>query len=166
MNIFKILLFVTIVLFVFSCKESVPEATIEKDGRLHLEAVVTNAAGTSWTDDGSTYLAAPFNVCEYMDMELLLLSDAVKKGKHVDVIPIGAIHIQEDEQQRYIMIGVPAEGGESIDIRSFGDLVTKHSSAKWIIEQYVLNRNGMGSAKLIGWKDESVVTNKLLNNNI
>ncbi len=153
------------ILLLWSCNEN--ESTSSDTTTFSILVKITSPAGASWASNGGQYLAAPFNVGTYKKLPILVLNDAIKKGKEISVIPIGVIKLREGKEINHYVIAVPKKvGKQTIDIDDFSDLVTVHSSAKWIIEQYLISRNGMGSASLVSWEDQDYVINKLLNNNI
>jgi len=130
------------------------------------EVTIDSPAGQSWTSGGDGYLPCPANVGMYRNMPVLVLCDAIDKGDNVNVEFLAALRLEEGGSKSHYLIAIPADPAErTMPVDDFSDLITSHSSAKWIVEQYMLNRNGLGQASLIGWEDKSYVINKLLNNN-
>jgi hypothetical protein len=50
-----------------------------------------------------------------------------------------------------------------IDADGFDEFSTVYSSAKWIVEQYLVNRKGSNVIKLKSWENEKTAINYLLN---
>lgn len=130
-----------------------------------VEVVVSHSAGDSWTNVNAPYLASPVNVAMLDGVPVLIFADRLKKGKAIKVTLLGAARLLEQGQKTTYMIAVPTKASEqTIAIKDFSDLVTAQSSAKWIVEQYLLSRNGMGSATLVSWEDQNYVLTKVLDN--
>jgi len=148
------------VLLHMSCGDSSgAKSGVQEDG---IEVTVSVPAGTSWTDIDSGYLPSPANIAYHKGSPVLILSDAISEGSDLRVKPIAVAQISEDSKVQHYVIAIPSEArARSMDVTTFSDFITKYSSAKWIVEQYLLSRNGMGSATLVSWEDDTYVTKKL-----
>jgi len=143
-----------------ACVERGSESTSTQESSVVV--TIGHEAGKSWTDGEVGYLASPVNAATYKQTTVLVLSDVIAKGKEVTVLPLGVAVLEEQGNTNHYVVAVPANHeDQSLMISSFEELITKYSSAKWIIEQYLLSRNGMGSAKLVTWHDQDYVVTKL-----
>lgn len=157
--------------FIFLFNSCQNDTSVSANGilreKLSYEVIIDIPAGQSWTEDGSIYLASPFNISKYKDIPVLVLANRLKKGKKLDVHMIGAIKLKENNSINHYVIAIPTKGGNHTHpITEFSDLITSHSSIKWIIEQYLLGRHGLSDTEIISWEEESYVVHKLFNNNI
>ena len=147
-----------------SCKEpQVQPGPIDDTGGV--EVTVSHSAGNSWTTRETPFLACPVNIATHMDVPILIISDRLAEGSKIEVTLLGAARLKEGGGITTYVLAVPSKvRDKTIDIDDFSDLATIHSSAKWIIEQYLISRNGMGSASLIAWEDQNYVLGKLFKN--
>lgn len=154
----KAALVLTVLLYACQQKKAAP---VNEQGGV--EVIVKHPAGSSWTSGQSPFLASPVNIAELDDIPILIMSDRLKEGQAIQVTLLGAIRLLEKGENTTYLLAVPTKVSEqTISIVDFSDLITSYSSAKWIIEQYLLSRNGMGSASLISWEDQNYVLNKIL----
>lgn len=156
--------YVLLVLLLLGCRDNTTVIT-ESTDKVSIDVKVLQSAGKSWTSDGSYFMPSPFNVCTYKDLSVLVLNNAISEGKNIMVTPIGALKIKEGGVVNHYILAID-ESKTDVPYRNFDDLVTEYSSVKWMIEQYMLSRNGMGHATLVSWENQDFVMNKLLNNNI
>ncbi len=156
-----IAVFLGFILFSCEVKKENSELVLDEEGVF--KSVITHSAGDSW-NTSDTFLALPMNVGEINEKDVLLLSDRVKVGKSVSVIPIGAVKLIENDSIKTYVIAIPyLENDKKIDAQGFDEFSTVFSSAKWIIEQYLVNRKGNNVIKLKSWENEKIAINYLLN---
>jgi hypothetical protein len=151
----------SIILFSCNTKKSNSEPILDEEGVF--KSVITHSAGDSW-NSSDEFLALPMNVGEVNEKDVLLLSDRVKVGESVFVIPIGAVKLLENDSTKTYVIAIPyLDNAKKINAQGFDEFSTVFSSAKWIIEQYLVNRKGNNVIKLKSWENEKIAINYLLN---
>lgn len=146
-----------------SCGEK-PATVVPTQGPAEQGVAVTVevSAGTGWADTGS-YIPVPANVATINDHKVLILSDAIEVGTSVNIIPLAVAKLKEEGKVNHYIVSIPAAVSQRTNgINDFSDFTTRYSSAKWIIEQYIVSRNGLGKASLVGWEDAAYVKNNLL----
>jgi hypothetical protein len=151
-----IVVFVTFILF--SCGG---EKVDSSDG-VFLTKII-HSAGDSW---GSSFgfLPSPVNISEINDKKILVISDRIEVGSNVSVLPLGAVRLIENDSLKTYVLGVPTdEQHTTINAKGFDEFSTVHSSAKWIIEQYLINRKGDNRVALKSWENEKSAINYLQN---
>ena len=152
---------VFMVVGLFSCEnEAKPIAkNDDKDG---VAVTVSHSAGDNWEEEDN-FLPLPFNVAQRNETDVIVLSERIEKGKHLKIRPIGAVRLLQNDSLRTYVVSIPSKSDfASFATSDFDEFSTVHSSAKWIIEQYLLNRKGSYSTKLKSWENENFAINYLL----
>lgn len=161
-TIFILVLIMSVLLV--SCDSSTESLKDPKMTNHYMETTIVHQAGFSWADEEISFLPSPFNIGEHKGRNVILLCDALPIGELLLTKPVGVIRIDEKSVVRNYILAVPvSEKYKSMSINSFSDLITEQSSVKWMIEYYLLSRNGLGSAKLVAWEDEHYVSKVILN---
>lgn len=148
---------------IFSCgtKNVNSDQDLDKEGMF--QSVITHSAGDSW-DRSDAFLPLPMNVAEVNEKAVFILSDRIKVGKIVGILPVGAVKLIENDSIKTYVLAIPSiEDDKNIDAEGFDEFSTVYSSAKWIIEQYLVNRKGSNVIKLKSWENEKTAINYLLN---
>ena len=144
-----------------SCKQEEVK-TLTLDVKNGMEVNITHSAGDKWTATDN-FLPLPFNIAKGGSYDIIVLSERFKKGEKLDVKPIGAIRIiQNDTLLTYVVTIPVGQEKKSISAEDFDEFSTVFSSAKWIIEQYLLNRHNTHSTKLKSWENENFAIKYLL----
>ena len=159
-KVYVYILVITIVA-IFSCKEEAKKDLVfdEKKG---LKVEVTNSAGDKWNSTDK-FLPLPFNVARGKTEDIIVLSERLEKGKSIDVKPIGAIRILQNDTLLTYIVSLPVDKKQrSITADDFDEFSTVYSGAKWIVEQYMLNRKNSPSVKLKSWENENFAIKYLL----
>jgi inorganic pyrophosphatase len=155
---------VAILLFtLFSCeiKKVNLGQTMDEEGVF--KSVITHSAGDSWSASDE-FLPLPMNIADVNEKDVLLLSDRVKVGEKVGILPLGAVKLIENDSIKTYVIAIPSDSKmKVIDADGFDEFSTVYSSAKWIVEQYLVNRKGSNVIKLKSWENEKTAINYLLN---
>lgn len=147
----------------FSCQEEKvnKEQVLDEEGIF--KSVITQSAGDSWSKSDA-YLPLPMNVAEVNKKDVFLLSDRVEVGEIVALVPVGAVKLIENDSVKTYVLAIPyLDSEKSIDAQGFDEFSTVYSSAKWIVEQYLVNRKGSNVIKLKSWENEKTAINYLLN---
>lgn len=153
---FAILLFT-----LFSCGTKKDKQPMDKEGAF--QCVITHSAGDSWSKSDE-FLPLPMNVAEVSGKEVFLLSDRVKVGKKIGILPLGSVLLIENDSIKTYVLAIPAiDKNKKINAEGFDEFSTVYSSAKWIIEQYLVNRKGSNVIKLKSWENEKTAINYLIN---
>jgi len=155
-----IYLFVIVGFMFSSCGEDTTSSVPNKS-KNGIIVNITNPAGDRWSK-GDDYLPLPVNVGEYKEEEVFVISDRIKAGKNVDVLPIGAIRLTQNDSIYTYILSIPSDKAkQSISVRNFDEFSTVYSSVKWILEQYLLNRSGARNIRVQGWYNEEYGLNYL-----
>ncbi len=156
-------LIVFLVFTLFSCesKKSNDTKQIDKDGVF--QAVISHSAGDSWSSSDE-FLPLPMNIVDVNGKDVFLLSDREKVGNSIGIIPLGAVKLIENDSIKTYVLAIPSDiSNRRIDAEGFDEFSTVYSSAKWIVEQYLVNRKGNGLVKVKSWENEKTAINYLLN---
>jgi len=161
MKCLYIYLAVIMIVGLSSCKEETPKAIVLDENNA-IEVKVVHSAGDNW-ESSDNFLPLPFNVAEGGLDEILVLSERIKKGVTLDVKPIGAVRVLQNDTLITYIVTIPLESEyKSISAVDFDEFSTVYSGAKWIIEQYLLNRKNSFSVKLKSWENENFAIKYLL----
>lgn len=144
-----------------SCKEEVPKAIVLDKNNV-MEVNVRHSAGDKWSSTDN-FLPLPFNVAKGGEDDIIVLSERIKKGQTLEVKPIGAIRILQNDTLITYIVTIPfGQKHQSISVSDFDEFSTVFSGAKWIIEQYLLNRRNSYNVKLKSWENEHFAIKYLL----
>lgn len=153
---------VLLVVIMMSCKEEQVIKPLVLDENNAIKVDVTHSAGDKW-EDVDNFLPLPFNIAKGGEDEIIVMGKRIGDGESVDVKPIGAIRIVENDTLKTYVITVPvAVEHISISTVDFDEFSTVFSGAKWIIEQYLLNRQNSYAVRLKSWENESFAIKYLL----
>jgi len=159
-NYVYIIVLMSVVLI--SCKEASTIKPIVLDENNAMEVNVLHSAGDKWASSDN-FLPLPFNIAQAGKDEIIVLSERVKQGEPINVKPIGAIRIIQNDTLRTYVLTIPTETDrKSISADDFDEFSTVFSGAKWIVEQYMLNRKNSNSVKLKSWENENFAIKYLL----
>lgn len=144
-----------------SCEEKTPEAIVLDENNA-IKVDVLHSAGDKWASSDN-FLPLPFNIAKGGTDEIIILSSRIKKGETLDVKPIGAVRIIQNDTLHTYVVTIPIEvKHKSISAEDFDEFSTVFSGAKWIVEQYLLNRENSNSVKLKSWENENFAIKYLL----
>jgi inorganic pyrophosphatase len=114
---------------------------------------------------GQSFLPYPGNlaaVVNKLDTEVLVLSEAVKKGSKMPVHPIATLILKENNQNRHVIIATPADTLDKLtNTLVFEEFIVENAGEKQIIQDWFLYQKGLGKVQLVGWKDEKYAQNLL-----
>jgi len=159
-NVYVYILVLTIVVLQ-SCKEEVPK-TMVLDENNAMEVNVLHSAGDKWSESDN-FLPLPFNIAKGGMDDIIVLSERIREGESIDVKPIGAIRILQNDTLLTYVVTIPVgQKHKSLTTDDFDEFSTVYSGAKWIIEQYLLNRKNSYSVKLKSWENENFAIKYLL----
>ena len=149
------------VIGMYSCKEEQqPSSKISDTGGI--EVVISHSAGDDWAPSDN-FLPLPFNVADLGNDETIILANRIKKGEKLEVKAIGAVRVSENDTLNTYIISIPVKSKyKSFAVSDFDEFSTVHSGAKWIIEQYMLNRKNSPSVRLKSWENENFAIKYLL----
>lgn len=89
-------------------------------------------------------------------LDILVIGETEATASVVEVLPIAALLLNDDDAIDTKIIAVPLdEGKRIIKATNFQDFLITYDAAKQIIENWFLNYKGFGRTKLIGWEDEA-----------
>jgi inorganic pyrophosphatase len=101
-------------------------------------------------------------VVNKLDTEVLVLSEAVKKGSKMPVHPIATLILKENNQNRHVIIATPADTLDKLtNTLVFEEFIVENAGEKQIIQDWFLYQKGLGKVQLVGWKDEKYAQNLL-----
>ena len=88
-------------------------------------------------------------------IDVLVLSESVEKGSVMRVLPIAVLLLEDHGEKDHKIIAVPFDAAKrTIDVEKFSTFITRYNAAQFIVQEWFLNYKGLGSMKLLGWKDE------------
>lgn len=163
MKLYHAYLLVILVISLISCGEekNTKVDVISKEGAFI--SVITHSAGDSW-ETSFGFLPLPVNIGTVNNKEVLVLCDRRKTGEKINILPLGAVRLIENDSLRTYVLGIPTDKElTTISAKGFDEFSTVHSSAKWIIEQYLINRKGENKVVLKSWENEKTAINYLQN---
>ena len=146
-------------MLILSCS---PEKQLndEKIDGVH-QLQINGSAGDYW-EEGDQYLTMPFNVGSIDNTKVILIADKMNKDQLINIELIGAVVLDNNGKEETILLSIPSDQEKKvIDVEDFDEFSTVYSSAKWIIEQYLLNRSGNKKVKLKKWENETFAKNYL-----
>ena len=144
-----------------SCKDDV-QKTVILDEENGVEVEIVHSAGDNW-DETDNFLSLPFNVATLGEEEMIVLSRRIKKGEKLKVKPFGAIRILQNDTLITYVVSLPVKAKyKSFNTTDFDEFSTVYSGAKWIIEQYLINRSNSPSVELKSWENENFAIKYLL----
>ncbi len=89
-------------------------------------------------------------------LDILLIAESLETGSIVEVIPLGALLLEDNDELDTKIIAVPLDTLQSvIDARSYQVFMIEYDAAKRIIEEWFTHYKGDRQVQLIGWKDEN-----------
>jgi len=155
-NILTILLFLGFILS-YSCT-STPSSNPKEVLHVGYDARITTPAGSFENLENTDKLAPPFNLARLKglaDLELIILSESISKGKTIKVIPIGLLRIKEEGVDTDFVVAVPSnEDLNNLQLKSFGDLSVNNAVSKQIIESWCTQHASLKNRTSIKWLSE------------
>jgi hypothetical protein len=144
-----------------SCKkEQVKTITIDENNGVEVQ--IKHSAGDTW-DSADNFLPLPFNVASLDEEQVIVLSKRIKRGEKLKVKVLGAVRVLQNDTLITYVITLPLKAKyESLNTVDFDEFSTVYSGAKWIIEQYLINRRNSYSVKLKSWENENFAIKYLL----
>ena len=163
LRFYNISVCVLFVLAFHSCKSKSDIAKPENA----ISVKVSHEVGSQWKKE-SKYLGLPGNLAEILALQdqnkCLILSQPLRAGLKLDVLPIGVLRLEVEETDLNIILSYPIDSTlQTIHAKDLDEFATIHSSSKWIIEQWFLNHLGMGKVTIKGWESQEYVVNNILN---
>jgi hypothetical protein len=144
-----------------SCQEETVKPVVVDENNA-VKVKVMHSAGDKWASSDN-FLPLPFNIGKGGTDDIIVMSERIKKGETINVRPLGAIRILQNDTLFTYVVTVPVEQKyKSISVSDFDEFSTVFSGAKWIVEQYLLNRKNSYSVKLKSWENENFAIKYLL----
>lgn len=144
-------------LFAYACT-SAPSASPKEALHTGYETTITTPAGSFENLDNKSTLAPPFNLARInglKDVEVIILSSSMSKGKSIKVIPVGLLRIKGDSSTVDYVISVPSdEKLNHLGISSFGDLSVHNTVSKQIIESWCQQQSSLSNRNSTRWLSE------------
>lgn len=145
-----------------SCKQDQVEI-VKMNNSGSIQATIDIPSGDLWNSTDK-FLTLPFNVGHVNDKKVIVIGKRIAANKKLDVTPIGAIKLLENDSIKTLILTIPFDiKQKTINVTNFNQFSTVYSSSKWIVEQYLVNRNGPNMIKLKSWENEKSAINYLLN---
>jgi len=156
-----IYLLIASIVAIYACQEEGPKEIVLNENQ-GLTVNVRHSAGDQWSSTDQ-FLPLPFNVAKAGNNDILILGKRIKRGEKLNVNPIGAIRIVQNDTLNTYILSIPTKAKyQSLQASDFDEFSTVHSGAKWIIEQYLLNRRQTFSTKLKSWENENFAIKYLI----
>ena len=163
MKLLYVYLSVFLVVVMFSCGVEKSNESNAKDKDGVFSSIITHSAGDSWSTSDE-FLPLPMNIAKVNGKDVFLLSDREKVGNSIDIIPLGTVELIENDSIKIYVLAIPSDKDDrGISADDFDEFSTIYSSAKWIVEQYLVNRKGNNLIKVKSWENEKRAINYLLN---
>lgn len=88
-------------------------------------------------------------------LDVLVISEALKTGTAIEIIPLGMLKLIDEGEEDYKIIGVPAQKSKQvIKADNFRDFSKNYPQIKLIIETWFRYYDKEDSLKILGWEDE------------
>ena len=88
-------------------------------------------------------------------LDVIVVSEAIKTGNVLEIIPIGVLKLIDNNEKDYKIIGVPAdENLRIINALSFNELKNEYPKILKILELWFLNYDKGDTLETDGWGDE------------
>lgn len=163
MKMYYVYSLVILSVILVSCGQSTKETGDNPREKGIFDAIVTHSAGDRWSFSDE-FLPLPMNIANVNEKQVLIMSDRLDVNVNIKVKPLGSIKIIENDTLNTYVLAIPNnEDKITLNAEGFDEFSTVHSSAKWIVEQYLLNRKGGYATQLKSWENEKSAINYLLN---
>lgn len=88
-------------------------------------------------------------------LDVLVISNSVPTGTVMNVLPIAALQLKDNEEIDTKIIAIPADStARTLQATNFTQFLIEYNMAKKIIEDWFIGYKGVGQMELIGWEDE------------
>jgi len=95
-------------------------------------------------------------------MDVLIIAERMETGDTISIIPIGTLLLEDSGEMDTKIIAIPSNDSKQVmQATDYQTFTVKYHSAKKIIENWFLNYKGVGSTKLIGWKNDRYAINEI-----
>ena len=100
------------------------------------------------------------NSDDFVPLEALLLAGSLAPGTKEEVIPVGTLVLEVNNELTYKIITVPARPiARVINATDFESFRKEYPAAKEIIQKWFLHAQPNQSVKFVAWKDEKFTEN-------
>ncbi|MEE9373794.1 MAG: hypothetical protein V3V00_12145 [Saprospiraceae bacterium] len=151
----SILLFGFFAFFLFSCIE---EAYVPKEGEVKMEVEICIGEEFQFRTDKETHHFLPYIVNEGAAnvnnrlKRIALISRKINAGDNIYIKPVAKLKYNRLGQEKEIILAIPAqEKYRTMQITSYGALITEYYSTKQLIEYWYTNRYGLGGVSNMRW---------------
>lgn len=88
-------------------------------------------------------------------IDVFILSEAITTGEVIEILPVGLISIQEDDQTVNKVIAIPfSKDKRNIDAEHFIELQNHFPGVIRILEDWVENADPGAPSEIVAWQDE------------
>jgi len=88
-------------------------------------------------------------------LDVLVISNSVPTGTIMNVLPIAALQLRDNEEIDTKIIAIPADStARTLHATNFTQFLIEYNMAKKIVEDWFIGYKGVGKMELIGWEDE------------
>ena len=144
-----------------SCSDQPSVGSVVSSGN-SVDLTITHSAGDRWGSNDN-YLPLPVNIGSTGKHTMLVVSDRIDEGRKVSAEPIGSIKVEEGDSIKTYVVALPLDTQlRTVSADDIDEFATVYSSAKWIIEQYLVNRKGTNLVKLRSWESKRSAINYLI----
>jgi len=150
--------------FIFSCQQAIQPEVDYTNMPEAFKVEISTAAGQSRNQSFLPLMGNLGYLDEGENIAVLVLSESVKTGSVMDVRPIGALLLQEENQLKQIVVASPLDTVLQLTpTTNFQEFITENAGEKQIIQDWFLYQNGVGKTDLVGWKDEKYALELVVN---
>lgn len=112
----------------------------------------------STSEDHTAYIPQIFNsgvaAIGELTHNFIIIGPQLKKGKSVEVHILGSVKVRESDQLKTYIISQSTDPKLALDVLSFDDFATRHSSIKAMISLYLNNYQGLGKTEVLSWDNQ------------
>ena len=179
LNFHFLVIFFGLSLLLSSCRSRLNYPVSGDEGRSFSSIVEVSAGSNSYhvynhetnrlekQEEDFEFLPPPMNIGSMLGesqerLKVLILSESIRRGEKVKVIPLGTILLREDDDLQKYVVSIPAKKeDQTIKASSFIDLSLQYPGLKGTIEYWLNHYKGIGKTEVLEWKDEDYAINEL-----
>ncbi len=89
-------------------------------------------------------------------LPVLVIAGSQPAGTVVEVMPIGVLLLEINEELKYLVIATPAKPSERLlEATTYDEFASRNQGAKKILETWFVSYNPTAKTRIMGWKDDT-----------